>query len=345
VRWALDEAAWLGVTGAGALAGWGRRLLDAATGDDAAAAADLLDAALPAPVDHVLLQADLTAIAPGPLEPDLAAFLNLAADVESRGGATVYRFAAGSVRRALDAGLTGDEVLSHLTRASRTGVPQPLAYLVTDTARRHGRIRVGAAQAYLRADDEGVLAELLADRRAAGLRLRRLAPTVLAAAATPTAVLEVLRSMGLAPAAESPDGDLLLRRPTEHRTPPRPLPRPVTGQPPAPSPQALLRAVRVLRAADTARLDLPEARIGDDAATAPAPTPGPMEPALALAAVRAAAADHRTLWIGYVDAAGIGSRRLIDPVSVEAGRVTAFDHGAGQVRTFSVHRITGVVEA
>ena len=46
----------------------------------------------PTPVDHVLLQADLTAVAPGPLEPGLAAELELVADVESAGGATVYRF-------------------------------------------------------------------------------------------------------------------------------------------------------------------------------------------------------------------------------------------------------------
>ena len=223
----------------------------------------------------------------------------------------MYRFAATTVRRALDAGLTGDEVLARLTRASRTDVPQPLAYLVTDTARRHGRIRVGAAQAYLRADDESVLAELLADRRTAGLRLRRLAPTVLAATDAPTAVLEVLRSMGLAPAAESADGDLLLRRPTEHRTPPRTRPRPVTGPAPTPPAQTLLGAVRALRAADEARQDRAGLQLRELAMTGPPPTLGPMDPALALSVVRDAAAVRRPLWIGYVDAAGTASRRLI----------------------------------
>ena len=47
------------------------------------------------PVDHVLLQADLTAVAPGPLVPSLARALAIAADVESTGGATVYRFTPG----------------------------------------------------------------------------------------------------------------------------------------------------------------------------------------------------------------------------------------------------------
>ena len=351
VRWTLEEAAWLGATSAGALAPWTRPLLESPqlsqspADSDMPSSAELLDDALPAPIDHVLLQADLTAIAPGPLEPGLGAFMDLTADVESRGGATVYRFSAGSVRRALDAGLAGDEILTRLTCGSRTEVPQPLTYLIMDSARQHGRIRVGAAQAYLHADDESLLAEILADRRAAGLHLRRLAPTVLASGASPADVLAVLRSMGLAPAAESSNGDLLLRRPTEHRTAPRPRPRPISGLPPAPARQALLGAVQALRAADAARLDRVGVGVRELAATGPPPSLGPMDPALALTVVRDAAAVRRPLWIGYVDAAGLPSRRLIDPVSVEAGRVTAFDRGAQEVRTFSVHRITGVADA
>ena len=89
---------------------------------------------LPAPVDHVLLQADLTAVAPGPLEPDLARRLQVVAEVESRGGATVYRFTSASVRRALDVGWTAAEVHAFVADVSRTPVPQPL----TLSRRRHG---------------------------------------------------------------------------------------------------------------------------------------------------------------------------------------------------------------
>ena len=41
------------------------------------------------------VQADLTAVAPGPLESTLARRLQVLAEVESRGGATVYRFTPG----------------------------------------------------------------------------------------------------------------------------------------------------------------------------------------------------------------------------------------------------------
>ena len=123
---------------------------------------------LPEPVDHVLLQADLTAVAPGPLESQLARRLQLVADVESRGGATVYRFTPGSVRRALDTGWTAVELHEFLGSVSRTPVPQPLTYLVDDTARTFGSVRVGHAEAFLRADDETALTELLHHPKASG---------------------------------------------------------------------------------------------------------------------------------------------------------------------------------
>ncbi|WP_107480642.1 helicase-associated domain-containing protein, partial [Streptomyces caniscabiei] len=169
----------------------------------AARAARMLAPLLPEPLDHVLLQADLTAVAPGPLKRPLADMLGVLADVESKGGATVYRFTPGSVRRALDAGRSASDLHDFLTAHSRTPVPQPLAYLIDDVARRHGHLRIGAASAYVRCDDDAMLSEILADKRSQGLGLRRLAPTVLAAQTDPAALLDGLRAMGYAPAAES----------------------------------------------------------------------------------------------------------------------------------------------
>lgn len=328
--WALREAAWLGLTGAGALSRHGRLLLV----DGERAAADALDQALPSPVDHVLLQADLTAVAPGPLESGLAHEMALAADIESRGAATVYRFTAGSVRRALDAGRTGDDLLDVLQRHSRTPVPQPLRYLVEDTARRYGRLRVGAASAYLRADDDAVLSELLADRRTAGLRLRRLAPTVLAAQADPETVLAVLRDLGLTPAAETPDGDLLVRRPESRRarrvTPTRRPPWP----PPAPSRPDLLRAVRRMREAG-------RGRDGEDGGTGEPNAP----PLAALAVLREAVGTGRHVWLGYLEGAGHPVRHMVEPLAIEAGRIRAVEQDSGRIRHYAVHRVITVTPA
>lgn len=336
--WTLNESELLGITGRGALASQTRALL---TGGPAEAAG-LLAPLLPEPLDHVLLQADLTAVAPGPLERPLADMLGALADIESKGGATVYRFTPGSVRRALDAGQTAADLHAFLATHSRTPVPQPLSYLIDDVARRHGHLRIGAASSYVRCDDEAVLGEILADRRSAALRLRRIAPTVLAALADPASLLDGLREMGYAPAAESADGDVLITRAGAHRTPPRSAPAPVPEGPPVPDTTLLGAAVRAIRAGDNAATVV---KAQPD--TGPAGPPGALPrttPAETLVTVQAAAMTGSTVWIGYVNAEGAASQRVIAPVRVEGGFVTAYDHTADEIRTYPLHRITGVAE-
>ncbi|GGU32042.1 helicase C-terminal domain-containing protein [Streptomyces lavendofoliae] len=320
----------------------GRRAARAAVADHAGAAA-LLAPLMPEPVDHVLLQADLTAVAPGPLRRPLADTLAVLADVESKGGATVYRFTPASVRRALDAGQAAADLHAFLAAHSRTPVPQPLAYLIDDVARRHGHLRVGAASAYVRCDDDAVLGEILADKRSASLRLRRLAPTVLAAQADPAALLEGLRSMGFAPAAESAEGDVLITRAHAYRTPARTAPAPVPEGPPEPDTALLGAAVRAIRAGDLASTVVRK----DESATPGGGgdgAPPRTSAAETLATVQAAAMTGSAVWIGYVTAEGAASQRVIAPVRVEGGFVTAYDHTADEVRTYPLHRITGVAE-
>ncbi|MGX1955298.1 helicase C-terminal domain-containing protein [Streptomyces anulatus] len=338
--WTLNEAELLGITGRGALSSQARALLD--EGPDAAATR--LAPLIPEPLDHVLLQADLTAVAPGPLERPLAETLSVLADVESKGGATVYRFTPGSVRRALDAGQAAADLHAFLAAHSRTPVPQPLSYLIDDVARRHGHLRIGSASAYVRCDDEAVLNEILADRRSTGLRLRRLAPTVLASQADPGSLLEALRDMGYAPAAESAEGDVLITRAGARRTPPRTPPAPVPEGPPVPDRTLLGAAVRAIRAGDTAATVIRKETSEDPSSAAPAGSLPRTTPAETLATVQAAAMTGSAVWIGYVNADGAASQRVIAPVRVEGGFVTAYDHTADEVRTYPLHRITGVAE-
>ncbi|MFE9922365.1 helicase C-terminal domain-containing protein [Streptomyces sp. NPDC005774] len=312
-----------------------------------AAAARLLAPQLPEPLDHVLLQADLTAVAPGPLQRPLADMLGVLADVESKGGATVYRFTPGSVRRALDAGRAATDLHAFLAAHSRTPVPQPLAYLIDDVARRHGHLRVGAASAYVRCDDDAMLNEILADKRAAELGLRRLAPTVLAAQADPAGLLEGLRRMGFAPAAESAEGDVLITRADARRTPPRTAPEPVPEGPPVPDDTLLAAAIRAVRAGDLASTAPRKVKPGEADGTGAGAGSGELPrtgSAETLATMQAAVLTGETLWIGYVNAEGAASQRVIAPVRVEGGFVTAYDHTADEVRTYPLHRITGVAE-
>ncbi|NLT57222.1 MAG: helicase-associated domain-containing protein [Actinomycetales bacterium] len=359
---AVEEAELLGVTGAGVLAPHAMALLGTAppapgaaedrVHPDPDAAATALDEALPEPVDRFLLQADLTAVVPGTPDPALAAELDLLADVESRGGATVYRFTATSLRRALDAGYDAADVLTVLRARAATPVPQPLEYLVTETARRHGRLRVGAAGCYLRADDETLLAELLTDTRAAPLLLRRLAPTVLVSPLPPETLLERLRSLGLGPAAETPDGEVVAVRPRSHRAPRR---RPDAPRLQVPGAASLAGVVRLLRAADelvTVPRDGDEEdergedrdRGGSGAPVTPRPADEPVpagDPVRTLAVLRAAAAGRITVRIGYAGPDGAVTPVVVEPLTVEGGRVSVLE--GGRVRALSIHRIAGVV--
>jgi hypothetical protein len=329
VGWTLRESEVLGVTGRGALASYVRPLIEGH--DDEAAEA--LAAVLPEPLDHIVIQADLTAVAPGPLRPDIARELAQLADVESRGGATVHRFTAASVRRALDAGQTAADVHEFLTRVSRTPVPQPLTYLVDDVARQHGRLRVGGASSFVRCDDDAVFARIFADPLAGALGLRRMAPTVLASDLDPATLLERLRAMGLHPTAEAADGSIAVRRQETRRAADRPPTEPWLERP-APTDALLTAAVRAIRAGDRTAASRPaDAAPGRLRRSASAQT---------IAELRRAVDDGSTVWIGYVDHDGATSERVVDPVRLEGGWLAAFDHRAGAVRSFAVHRISGV---
>ncbi|WP_052848625.1 helicase-associated domain-containing protein [Streptomyces avicenniae] len=338
---AFTEAERLGVTGRGALAGFVRPLL----GDtpDTEAAAVLLAPLLPEPLDHFLLQADLTAVAPGPLRRDVRQVMAVLADVESTGGATVYRFTTASVRRALDSGRTAGELHAFLAERSRTPVPQPLSYLVDDVARRHGQLRVGAASGYICCEDDAVLTQLLADRRSEPLRLRRIAPSVLVTPTPPDLLLTRLRELGFAPAAEGTDGTVVALSTEPRRTPPRSAPEPAPDSPPRADDTLLTAAVRAIRAGDHAAGDGPRPVGGRLPATVADPGgPAPRTSATeTLGALRVAAGKGTPVRIGYVGADGVAAQHVLTPVRVEGGFVTAFDHTADEVRTYPLHRITG----
>ncbi|GAA3256042.1 helicase-associated domain-containing protein [Nonomuraea helvata] len=325
----LREAEQVGVTGLGALSTHGRALLDGGE------PAEVLAPLLPEPVDHVLLQADLTAVAPGPLTSELNRWMTLTADVESKGGATVYRFSESSIRRALDAGHGGEELVSMLARHSATPVPQALSYLVTDVARRHGRIRVGTASAYIRCDDPALLDQITADRRSAALRLRRLAPTVIASRSSRAALVDSLRAMGYAPVAESLDGDVIISQLDSRRTEgPAPVRTVSSGN--GLDPEVAVAAVRAMRAGDAAHLARRE----------PVEAPGgqvPRGPATAtISALQEAIKQGVRVWIGYLDSQGNATSRILEPARMEGGYLTAYDETRAAVHRFALHRITGV---
>ncbi len=176
-REVIRAAELLGIVGSAVPSTPGAALL--AHGTDAAAAE--VDRLFPPDVRQVYIQHDLSVIAPGPLAADVDRRLRTVADVESAGLASSYRITAASITRALTTGATARELEELLAEISLTGIPQPLEYLLSETAGRFGSLRVGAlddpaepnAHSYLRAEDPALVGQLVVDQSLASLALRR----------------------------------------------------------------------------------------------------------------------------------------------------------------------------
>ncbi|WP_277101770.1 helicase-associated domain-containing protein [Cutibacterium granulosum] len=193
---------------------------------------DRSDPGMPEPGTDLILQSDLTVVAPGPLTPAMSRDLALLADRESTGVAGVRRFSRSSLRRGLDAGWTREQVRGWWAEHSMTEVPQGLLILLDDVVRDHGRVSVSAASCLIEVDDPASAEILLHSDQASELGLRRVAPTLLIAQAEPEGTLAALRAQGLAPVARDQHGAVLNSpTPARFRTPARePTSEPVDPQ-------------------------------------------------------------------------------------------------------------------
>jgi hypothetical protein len=156
---------------------------------------------------RVRAQADMTLICTGRPARGMRVALDRIAQVEQAGAATVWRISEQSLSRAYD---DGDEpaAVQAVLDLYAGEVPQAMAYLVKDAHRRHGRVRVGAATAYVVVDDDVQLQDALARRGAAAkaakaISLRRVAPGVAVSKGTVAATLAALKELGLSALAET----------------------------------------------------------------------------------------------------------------------------------------------
>ena len=327
---ALAEAEVLGITGGGGLTSFGRAVLT----DDPGQAERTLAAVLPEPVDYFLLQPDLTLIVPGPPTAELGREIATLADLESAGGASVFRISEHSVRRAFDAGQGADDIRAVFAARSRTPVPQALGYLVDDLARRHGALRAGTAGCYLRSDDVSLLDRVVGDRTVAGVRWHRLAPTVAVTATEPARLLELLRAAGYAPAAEDVTGMSVTAgaRPTRSR--PRRSEGSRTVTPPELPDSVLDDAVRRMRRTDELARTAHQVSVGPNVAGVTSAT--------TLNVLRQAIRSDGQVWVSVADGAGATTSHILAPLSLAAGFLRGHDVETGDFRTVPLHRITSV---
>ena len=322
----LAEAHAVGVIGRGAIATPSRRLL-AGEPEDVVVAA--MNKVLPAPIDHFLLQADLTVVVPGPLDRGSGR-----TTVGGRHGRVGGRRDGVPDQRAVDPArprhrpARASELHTLFAQHSKTPVPQGLTYLIDDVARRHGQLRVGMAASFVRCEDPALLAQAIAAPALEKLDVRALAPTV--------AVSHVADRRRARRAA---DRGLRARR--------RGLVGHDRRHPVARRPGADARAGAAATGRRRAR------RLRRWARSSPCcarwrprrPTATRLDPAEAMAQLHGAAHRQESVVIGYVDPAGVATQRVVAPINVRGGQLTAYDPAAGRVRDFAIHRVTSVVSA
>ena len=310
--WLRREAAWLGLTALDAttsLVGW------LATDDQPLPQG--LAVLFPEPVDTVILQADLTAVAAGPLKHRMSRDLRLLATQESRGAGGVFRFSSSSLRRAFDAGWSAQQIRDWLEQHSATPVPQPLRYLVDDVARQHGSIRVGPAATYLSVEDPARLAGLLAEPEAVALGLRLVGPGVLVADADVDSVIAFLDRLGHHPAADRTPSDQLTNN--GHRAERAPLPRRTETR--APTAEAIAAALLATEDA--------ESQPSDQAASVESN----------LHRLHAAVRAGRPVTLRFVTDDGQETERRLSPLDLAGGRLRAVDLTTARVLTIPLARV------
>ena len=268
---------------------------------------------LPQVTDRVILQADLTATSLGPLEPPVERRLAEVATWESGGGATVFRFTPESVRGALSRGIDGDAFLTWLRDHSATPVPQALEVLLADQRTALPSTSIHAVTCVVMCSpDESQ--RLTGDPHLAHLRLRELAPGVLACGADPTVVAAELLDRGI----------LVTTHPTESgHVPPDGVVTPAAA---IPDPDRVVRSLR-------------EVEAGDVVGAVEPPTPIPAAPSQVQAALAAAADAHGRLWLTFASDDGERITHLLEPLDLHDGDVCAFDHTAREIRTIPLERI------
>ena len=360
----LAEADALGLTGAGALTEAGRILArraaaspdeqdaqrgggagsaegvdgdahaEALSDDETLAALEAaLAADLPAAVDMILVQSDLTAIVPGRPAPELAALLERTSVVESRGGALTVRFTPESVRGALDVGYRAEEITQAIGRYSPTPLPDSLSVLIQDAARHHGAVRVRAVSALLRIGDEATAAGLLAEPRLRDLGLDQVAPGILVATASAGQVLRELRATGLAPVTEDASGHLVVGPATAQQA--RRAPEPTR-----PGSEHSVRRRRPGRRELTTLVG--RLRVGQEALQAAGEAAVATDPVHALAVLRQAQSSRSRLRLSLAGPDGAVQERQVRVMAVEPGRVRLRDVVRETELTVAVHRIVSV---
>lgn len=332
VRDAVDLWQRIGITFHGALSPASRSII---AGTQSPHIDDFPDAA-----PGVYIQPDLSVIVPGPLAPTDEAELALLALPEQIGVASTLRITEASLGEAIERGSDTADIRATLERLSLTGIPQPLAYLVTSLGERAGtvivsehhgdvgRSRIDFARSDLRAT-------IQVDRSLSHLQLHD------TPAAGPAPLTSDAVDSEIAPLFSKLRADHVLAALIDARYPARAHSSLVSTL--SYDPRRVTEATKKRAAASAPHTDedaaSPLEQLIDRVLAAAVDGPGDISRQITLA-IR----DRRAVRV-TVEIRGDRREFSLLPVSLSAGRMRALDEAAGVERTFPLEAITEIVAA
>ncbi len=145
-----------------AVDGFATELIQTLINEGPEACAEQIASHLPLPVNQLIVQADLTMIAPGPIDYPTDRQIRLFAEPESVSLASNFRLTTTSVVHGMECGLTADDIKATLDRLSTTEIPQPVEYLLKDASEKFGSLTIlsSAKGSIIEARDPAMLAQI-----------------------------------------------------------------------------------------------------------------------------------------------------------------------------------------
>lgn len=268
---------------------------------------------MPAALNSLVVQADLTMTAPGPLDTETERALRLFSETESIGIASSYRLSLLSITHGLECGQSIEQMKQLLKSLSGLELPQPVAYLFQEAENRFGKLVVqdGIRGCVIESEDKILLTQILNETNLKILNLIPITESQLASRQDSESVYFNLRELGYPAIRADSQKNVISPR------------VPIHLEPEIAAPKDISQAIAKLRA---------------DAASMDSGDPSDISRQLELAVKNKVSI---TVEVELRD----GSLMELDlePVSVAGGRLRAKDRKADAERTFPVSRIRSVV--
>lgn len=276
-------------------------------------AAKLLEAHLPETSQRLIIQADLSLIAPGPLPTALEIELRRFAETEQISMASTYRLSALGISHGLETGLSEARIRELLTTLSGKALPQPVDYLLREAVGRFGRLTIsegpGEARSIVKSVDPILLTEILNESKLRPFSIRRTPDGDLFSRFEPEVIYFGLREAGFSAIRVDTKGRVISPRAVATRT-------------------SSLAAVSTV-ATDIERLREHDERIGTE--------PGGDD---LVRQIEFALKNRSKLLITATDKAGNSHEFLLEPKNLSNGRLRGIDTKAEIERTLPLERIT-----